>query len=787
MARILLTIVRNMKAHNQAVTILSRLIRTGFLSTLFFASAHAQDSGEVVELDAFISEVSAEETVLPSDKQSLSVFGLEQSVLETPRALSMITQGQLLDKNIQRVEDLDQFISGAYSAPIFGNIGVPFLRGDLGEVYQNGQRKAFNRNSFPISFNGVESVDAVKGAAPAVFGYGNATGGYLNFTTKRPYADKARTNIRYTYGDWDYNRWQVDTGGPINEEWGYRVSYEGLDADSFYRLVENASQSLFAALVYRPSSSVELQLNAEYLDAEFTEVPGTNRPTQDLIDHGTYITGESISTGSPFFGNTFEPTGTVQIDGSQILLAPGDGAEAEVFNAQAIITVNLEDGSKLVSRNYFETIEARKNSSYYFFSYLPESYTFESRLEYIKDFETGNVSHQTISGVSYRYETRKSFVDIFNEYFNPFDVTGDPESLRYPLDQLFGVLPVPGTNGFAIPGGAYPRSDGSGRLTTSLSATLDSQLNGFGLFAQDYMKLSPKWSLLAGVRLDYLDISTQDPLPRTGFDPASDDTSKALWSGSLSLTYQPVTYQTYYLTLNRAAAVESSSSSGGFGMNGNEIKDEVLDNSSDLIEAGAKFTFLEETLYTGVTTFYQKRNRISPRGGVPDEIEIWGIEWDFVYQPNRQLNAGIIGSYSEANYIDGPVTGTPTTQAPFDPSVPNSTFPRPPLADYRLPGLPRMLVNSFVSYTLDTGFGASASVQWQSDLNLDLEGFVVIPSQVQLDLALFYKAETFEIRFDVRNATDEFNWRPTSTPFAGADLVTRELPRYYQATFVLKF
>ena len=308
-----------------------------------------------------------------------------------------------------------------------------------------------------------------------------------------------------------------------------------------------------------------------------------------------------------------------------------------------------------------------------------------------------------------------------------------------------------------------------------------------GLFAQDLIQLSPKWSLLSGVRLDYLDISSTDPLPRAGFEPVSDSKTKAIWSGSVSLNFNPTQDQTFYLTLNRAAAVEASSSSGGFGLNNNLIADEVLDNSSDLIEGGAKFSFLEASLYTGVSTYYQKRNRVSPRGGLPDEIEIWGIELDLIYQPNTRLNAGIIGSYSEANYIDGPVSGTPTTQAPFDPSTPNSTFPRPPLADYRLPGLPRTLLNSFLSYTFEQGLGGSVSLQWQSEQNLDLEGFVVIPSQFQLDLALFYKQEAFELRFDIRNATDEFNWRPTSTPFAGADLVTRELPRYYQASVVLKF
>jgi outer membrane receptor protein involved in Fe transport len=744
-------------------------------------------SPEVVELEAFIVEVSAAETIIPSGKRTVSVFATEQSVLDAPRALSMITEGQLRDKNIQRVEDLDPFISGAYSASIFGNIGVPFLRGELGEVYQNGQRKAFNRNSFPISFNGVESVDAVKGAAPAVFGYGNATGGYLNLTTKRPPVDRVRTTVRYSHGEWNHSRWQVDSGGPIDEVWGFRISYEGMDADSFYRGVENRSQSLFGAIVYQPTDAVEIQFNAEYLDADFTEVPGTNRPTQALIDDGLYITGESISSGGEFFGNTFVPTGTVRIDGSQILLAPGDGAQASVFNAQAILAVKPAGGGRLTNRHYFESVEARKQSSYYFFSYLPESLTYESRLEYEREFETGEIRHQTISGFSYRYESRRSFVDILNEYFNPFDVTGDPERLRYPIDRLFAVLPVPGTGGFAVPGGGYPRGDGTGRLTPSLSATLDSQLNGLALFVQDLMELGPRWSLLVGLRLDRLSITSEDPLPRPGYDPVSDSTRKGLWSGSFSLLHQPDAYQTYYLTLNRAAAVESSSSSGGFGLNGNEIADAVLDNSSDLIEAGAKVGLPGGAVYAAVAAYYQRRNRISPRGGLPDEIEVMGVEWDILYQPGPHLNAGIIGSYSEANYIDGPVSGTPTTQAPFDPSLPNSTFPRPFLGDYRLPGLPRVLVNAFVSYKTESGWGGATSLQWQGEQNLDLEGFVVIPAQSQLDVALFYRTSQFELRFDVRNLTDAFNWRPTSTPFAGADLVTRELPRHYEASLILKF
>ena len=349
------------------------------------------------------------------------------------------------------------------------------------------------------------------------------------------------------------------------------------------------------------------------------------------------------------------------------------------------------------------------------------------------------------------------------------------------------VLPVPGTSGFAVPGGSYPRADGSGRMTTSLSMTLDSRVHNLGVFAQDVVRLSEGWSILLGSRLDWLAISTRDPLPHPGFDPASARKSKGLWSGTVSLVAKPAPQTTWYLTLNQAAAVESSSGSGGFGMHGNVIRDEVLENSSQLVETGLKASVLENRLFSGLAAFYQRRNRSSPRGGLPDEIEIRGVEWDLVYQPSRACNFGLIGSWSQANYLDGPGSGTPSTAAPFDPSRPSSTFPLVERGNYRLPGLPRWVANGFFSYTAEAGWGLTGTARWQSGQNLDLDGLVRIRSQVRFDLGFFWRWRQVELRLDCLNVTDEFNWRPTLTPFAGADLVTRELPRHYQATLVVRF
>lgn len=765
---------------------------TGFAAACSAHGVRAQTApspGEpVVTLEKFISSESVgEDSIVPTVRPISSVLGRDASILEVPRGVSTITKGQLEERNVQRVEDLSQFIAGAFTAPIFGNAGVPTIRGDLGEAYQNGQRKAFNRNSFPISFNGVESVDAIKGATPAFFGYANATGGYVNFVTKKPYFDRARTTVRAVVGEWDSYRWQIDHGGPIGRHAAYRISYEGSDADSFYRLVYNDSQSLYAAFSYKPSARVTVDLNAEYLRAHFTENPGVTRPTQELIDSALYITGSSVQNGGTgsYFGNTFTPTGKVKIDGSQTLLAPGDGADAETINAQAVVAVQWDAGRALINRTYLESVEAEKHSSYYFYSWMPENYTVENRTEFVADFSTGTVRHETVSGFIVRGEHRKTYVDILNEVFDAFDVTLDPSTLVLPRNQFFFVTAVPGKPYFATPGGRYPRV---GRTdSTGLSATLQSDTGNLGAFVQDQVKFNDRWSLILAGRVDQLWVDSEDPLPLPGNTPRGDSIRATLPSGTASLLYKAAGNVTYYVTLNRAAAVEGSSSSGGFGLTNNQLLPKTFKNSSELIEGGAKIGLLENTLFAGAAVYHQRRNRINVRSNLPDEIEVEGVEVEAVFQPNRFFNAGANATYSHAAYVNGPISGQIQTTPSFSPATPSGNFGSYPSGNYRVPALPLWLFNAYTSFTHRSGVGGSVTFNAQGEQNLDLFGIVKIRDQHTWNAALFYKRKAWELRADFLNITDELNWRGPSSPFSGADLVTRELPFHVQGSFKYLF
>lgn len=714
-----------------------------------------------------------------SEPVHAGVTGLLIDGTDVARSTTRITGDSLNARSITRVEDLSAYIPGAVAAPPYGLTGVPLLRGDLGDAARNGQRRAFNRNVFPVSFNGVEAVEVIAGAPPAFFGYTSGTGGLVNFVTKRPSFDRSQATLLAEAGQWESYRAQLDASVPLAKNWAARVSLEHSASDGFHRLVSDEAWDAYLALAWQPGPSVRWDFNVEGYRTTYIENPGTNRPTQALIDRGEYITGSSVQSGGTgaYFGNTFTPAGTVVIDGSQVLVAPGDGAWARSWNAQ--LTGSLALGTRqVVSRTYFESVESEKQSAYRFYSYLPESYTFEQRVEVFERRDWGGLGHDLAWGAALRGESRKSFVDFFNEAINAFDLTRDPDTFRLPASQMSFVVPVPGRPGqFALRGGRYGTP-----LSIGTSQTLHSRLLSGGVFAQDRLDLSHGLSLLLGVRGDSLTVDSEDPLAPTGVTAARDSLTRFLPSATVSLQWEPRAGLATYLTWNDAASVEPSSSSGGFGLTNNRLPAVLFENRSRLVEAGIKGSSADRSTTWSLAFYRQARVRTNPRFNLPDEILVQGIETAFALRPAARLSFAGNFSYLDAHYRNGPLPGSIATVPYFDPALPSDRFGAFAPGNHRVPGLPRWTANLQTAVKLSAHCDLDLWGSLQGSQNLDLFGHVVIPEQRTFNAALVVRGHQWELRLAGLNFTDEFNWRPTSTPFAGADLVTRELPRHWRVS-----
>ena len=159
------------------------------------STAAAAADSNVTTLEKYtVSDVPLDEQILPTVRPVNSVFGDPASVIDIPRSVSMVNKAWMDDRQVTNSMDFGQFSPGVYSPARYGVPATPIVRGDNAQIYLNGQAALFTTSSILPSFNGVESMDVVKGPGSAIYGpQSEGAGGYVNFTTKEPYFDHEHT------------------------------------------------------------------------------------------------------------------------------------------------------------------------------------------------------------------------------------------------------------------------------------------------------------------------------------------------------------------------------------------------------------------------------------------------------------------------------------------------------------------------------------------------------------------------------------------------------------------
>ncbi|PKM38159.1 MAG: hypothetical protein CVV06_01980 [Gammaproteobacteria bacterium HGW-Gammaproteobacteria-10] len=755
--------------------------------------------------------------ILPTFKSVSSVFGTEQSVLDIPRSVSVISKSMLQLREFNDFTHLERVAAGVYTPGGFGTASLPVIRTQQGEIFQNGQRKEGGNGGFgfPHSFNGVEDMEIIKGPPSVVYGPGQRVGGYVNLNSKRAYLDKFRGEVSGTAGSFNIYRWGLDVGAPIiKDELGFRLSYQGEDSRSYYKLASTNSQAVYGALDWHPNDRFSLDFNAEYFDTDFSDIGGINRPTQALIDNGTYITGTGpidTVTGLPQTGQgtVVTPTGTTKINRRNVFIGPNDLNEHTNFMTQLNVSYQVNDSTKLANHSSFQSLDKATVDTNSFVEIIDENYTFQNRSELHKNFDmkwadTGlfgdlNVGNEVITGLDYRFHHTRGFSNFNFEDDNSFDLTRPASTRVFAEANLSGVLPVPGyanpipqfSHAFASPGGNYPGFSANGD-------TNETDYHQVGLFYQHTFHFGKQWTLLTGGRGDVIYAKSQDPLPPPGFDAVSDSTVQIMPAANVSLSYKPVEWNTLFFTYSYSESPVSALG-GGFALKNNKLATGDFHVESELYETGTKFSLLDDQLFLSLAFYRQTRGQNNVFSGRVDRVEVEGIELETTYQPNRNFLFNANVSLSDAQFKDTAVfQGTQSVNDVFDNSRPDIIqggglgsragggfgFPR---GNHELPGQPDFMFNNTVAYTFDNGFGASLGSVLTSPQNLDAVGKVVIPWQHRIDASTYFIHKRFEARVAFQNITNEKNWRPQFASFFGSETVLPELPFNVLATVKFKF
>jgi hypothetical protein len=342
-----------------------------------------------------------EHNVLPNATDLSDVLGFDLPVNEVPRSISVITKEELENANVRTARDLARISADTYTPYFNGNPSSTYIRGQVADTFFNGMRIGLTSEGVgaPIDFNAVESVNIVKGPAPAVYGASQNVGGFIDLIAKQPYSDRFHAEIDATFGGYDLNRYTVDLGAPIiPEKLAFRISYSGEESGSYYRNVFTQSQAIYAVLKWTPSPNYELKILNSFYETNYQLNRGINRPTQALIDNGTYITGieQFVNpTGTPIGPNypacnlvpttipqtrgVVAATGRTQIDRADVIVNPNDSSYAKTDFAQVIQRLNINDDIQMLNTTFFAYLSRRQFGALRYSAVVEPSYVLENR------------------------------------------------------------------------------------------------------------------------------------------------------------------------------------------------------------------------------------------------------------------------------------------------------------------------------------------------------------------------------------------------------------------------
>jgi iron complex outermembrane receptor protein len=771
------------------------------------SQAFAQEETEVKEKDVEKIQVTGSLGSLPGQDVE-SVFGFGKSILETPRSASTISQEQMERFNVSDIDELVAFAPGTFTQSFFGVAGSLDVRGTPGEVYFRGVRRLDNPGNYPTPIGASSSVDIVRGPASPIYGPAKI-GGYLNFNPKSAkvgrgqYLDSPTGQFSYTAGSWDKNVLTAEVGGPgklAGKELGYYIYAEQENSDSYYRNSETDQTVLQAAFDMDLTENLSVEFGGMYHKYDGNQNAGWNRVTQDLIDNGTYITGNakpldadgdgSISHFEYFAANLFvevDPltedgssfsddmalvdVGTAQLGRDQTLIAADDVLENEVTTLYFDM-IYYADEWEIKNQFFYESYE-NLNENAYGFSQFHDAYVIEDKVIFATEYESDSLFAQFQFSPSIRYTDFESGDDFINEFFDRRDLTGPSTALDRRL--------LATRAGFG-----YSNYDVGNYLNLGVAAMTD-------------LTWENGWNVVLGLRYDSVDVESTTPGGITLFGGDEDVTAEDKEDGiswNASISYKTDFGLIPYITVAEQATIVAGQ---GANIDVENIPGGFFD-TSELFEYGVKGSFLDDSLYVALSIYEQERTDINAQSTVTNNTTLnEGTEFELRWVVNEQLVLTAVYTNIEVTnltVLDGGgfqfgFFGAEDFANIDDPSIffggtPNGNTAYGNLSAIKA-GIPENTYGLTATYDFLNGYAASVSVVNADEVSSGFSGSVTLPSYTLVNAGVSYQAEDWSVNLTVKNLTDEDYFRSNFPDLFGSQIVLPELPRHWNAKFTYSF
>ena len=724
-----------------------------------------------------------------------AAFGLDKPLLETPRAITLVSDTTIARYGISGINDLTAITPSAYTASYYGVEGAVSLRGTLAENYFRGFKRVENRGTYSTPLADAAGIEILRGPPSPLYGAGKV-GGLVNFLPKTASAsDALGGEVTVSYGSYSKRNAtaQISTPIAVGEAMGGLHAYGELDDSfSFYRGIHPSHQliQLTGGLDWGAWS-----LSADYMYFHSNgdvQSPGWNRLTQSLIDSGTYITGRNTSLtdadgngrltlnelgGNPYF---FDPNfralacvacqdaahrldsglGTVTLDPRTVYTARGvDFSNTNTHTAFLEVANALGEGESLRLQLFGDTLRNDRFVSYGF----PGSYRTqigEVRLRYDLKRDFGLLKTQTVAGLSYR-----TVHAIGKESFNSGVIALDRRDISRGA-AANDIIDSPFN------------SDPPGAIGLGWENDVRTNSGNAGVFVTSDLNWNDSLDLVLGGRYDDYNVRSVD-LGVLAFEPPAARGNAGRFTYSASLSYKTPWGLVPYVTTAKSSALEIGQAS--------QVMTSLLAgrnwlSNSFLNEVGVKFTALDGHLVGSVDWYVQNRTQLSQGGGVTSVIgtRAKGVEAELRYVATPNLSLTLAGSLQHTttkgpdrsfSYVPMRTYGV-TPQNGFGGSYIVFDFSTLPGrgGDYENSLLPHAVISPYVTWSSDAApwgsWGATFGGTYVGKTQQPVPSPIVYPSYVTLNASAFVQWDVWEADLNVNNLGDERYFTPGADTYA---------------------
>ncbi len=551
------------------------LLAIAVLTALNSVPAYAQQSDQKhsdklqVDKELEVIEVKGRAQTLYRASQSSVGTRTDTDLELIPQNIQVLPEALIRDQAARQVTDLYRSMSGVSA---FSYSGVTFRGFRQDEILYDGVRgDPFNGFAVPQLFN-VQEVQLLKGSSGALYG-SSAPGGLINYVTKKPQRT-AKNQLELGLGNDDYWQGSLELSGPLTDQQAYRFGYYR-DSEQPFRWntkVENEILDLGYLIDITDSTSLTLQYNTVTQDYQGARLRGV--PTDD---QGNFLGDRAWNHNEATDFQSLEAdVWQVRADHefnsnwrTDLTWRHYDNIELQNYHEPFCSFDTDGDGVVDYCRRQFRD-QRRENTA--------DSVTWNN----IVEFSTAGLNHQLLLGADTMTQ---------DSYFLGRNVA--------PIEQGGKALGVSLTNP------AYGLTSAADYDIDSIKSTpTDTTAVRQGFYLQDQVDLTASWNLLLGVRWD----SFED---KNNMASSKVDGSDSSWR--IGSTYQLTDWVRLYALKGTGFSPQASGSQVP------EVGGPFEAEQSSIVEAGARFSLLDDAIRLNVATYEMIRNNIlqaDPRGDV---------------------------------------------------------------------------------------------------------------------------------------------------------------------------